>query len=409
MIAKLRNRMILVSGSVLAVVFFVIFVAIYIAGTRQLNDTMDMLTDRISAGNGRFLPFDSDNPRPPDMDSFPGIFTEETPFSTRFFAVWFDAEGNIAGENTASVSAITAEEARSYAEAARKRDNERGWYGAYRYKFINTNRGSTAVFVDGSMNRALTGRLFLVSGAVLLGSMLVILLIILLVSGRAVRPIAESYEKQNQFITDANHELKTPLTLIMTNLEILEAEVGENEWLDDIRSESRRMSALVNQLTILSRLDEEQPEMLSSDFSLSDMVGDTVSEFIPLAKKKELVLRTDIEPELYYRGDEGSLRRALAILLDNAVKYCDEGGDIYVSVGGRRKITLCVENSFKDVDGLELGRLFDRFYREDKARTASGSFGIGLSIARSTAARHRGEISAYKAGAGRIGFKLILK
>ena len=409
MIDKLRRKMIWVSGTALVVVFLTIFVAIYIIGTQQLNTAMDMLCDRISDGGGMFSPFDKEHPRPSEMDRFPGFFTAETPFSTRFFVVRFDTNGDIIDANTESVSSVTQEDAYEYAYAVQKKGNLRGWKDSYRYKIFDTPDGQSAVFVDGSMNRATTRTLLITSGCVLAGSLAVILLLITMLSRRAVRPMAESYEKQKQFVTDANHELKTPLTLILTNLDILETETGKNEWLDDIRSEGQRMSALVSQLTALSRLDEDRPHMQFVCFPLSEMLEDTIAEFTPLVNKRGLTMNRSIQPGLQYTGDEGALRRAVAILLDNAVKYCDTGGYISLSLYTKHHLIITVENTCREVDSIELNRLFDRFYREDKARTSSGSFGIGLSLAQAIIDRHHGEVSAYKAGEGQIGFKIILK
>ena len=409
MIGKLRKKMIRISGAALAAVFLMIFAAIYIIGTQQLDTTMDMLCDRISEGGGMFHPFDKEHPRPPDMARFPGFFTAETPFSTRFFVVRFDENGNIADINTESVSSVTREDACEYAAAVQEKADLRGWKGSYRYKIFEAPHGKSVVFVDGSMNRATTRTLLIASGCVLAGSWATILFLIILFSKYAVRPMVESYEKQKQFITDANHELKTPLTLILANLDILEAETGKNEWLDDIRCEGQRMSALAEQLTDLSRLDEGKPEMQFACFSLSEMIEDTVAEFMPLAKKRGLAINSSTQAGLQYSGDEGALRRAVAILLDNAVKYCDPGGCIFLSLAANRRPVITVENTFQEAGSIELNRLFDRFYRVDKSRTASGSFGIGLSLAQAIIEQHRGEISAYKAGDGKIGFKIVLK
>ncbi len=409
MIDKLRRKMIWVSGTALVVVFFIIFVSIYVIGTQQLGTTMDILCDRISEGGGRFHPFDKEHPRPPDMDRFPGFFTAETPFSTRFFVVRFDENGNAINANTESVSSITQEDALEYAAQVQKKGDLRGWKDSYRYKIFETPGGQSVVFVDGSMNKATTRTLLITAGCVLVGSMVVILFLIILLSKRAVRPMAESYEKQKQFVTDANHELKTPLTLILTNLDIVEAELGHSEWIDDIRTEGQRMGTLINQLTALSRLDEDNAQMPTADFSFSDVCSDTVSEFAPLIDSKGLTMTACIQPELRLRGDEGAIRRLVTILIDNAVKYCDPTGDIYLSASSKWQTELRVENACMGVDNMELDRLFDRFYREDKARTASTSFGIGLSLAKSIAEKHHGEIKAYKAGPGRIGFRVILK
>ncbi len=409
MIDKLRKKMIWLCCTAVIVVFTLIFSAIYILSNQQLNSNMDMMTDRIDQGNGVFRPFDQNEPKPPGMDRNPGFFTEETPFSTRFFTVWIAEDGKIIGANLESVSSVSKEDAYAYAQAVIQDGDARGWQGNYRYKVFSAVRGTGIVFVDGSMNRSMTRTLLWTAAVVLFGCMLVISIVIIVVSKRVVRPIAQSYEKQKQFITDANHELKTPLTLILTNLDIVESELGHSEWLDDIRTEGQRMSALVAQLTALSRLDEDTPQMPTMEFSFSDVCSDTVSEFAPLVDRKGLTLTAYIQPELSARGDEGAIRRLVTILIDNAVKYCDPMGEITLVLEGQRQKTLRVENSCTGVDNIALDRLFDRFYREDKARTSSNSFGIGLSLAKSIAEKHHGEIKAYKAGPGRIGFRVTLK
>ena len=273
---------------------------------------------------------------------------------------------------------------------------------------VATEDGTTVVFVNGSMYENTANRLLVTALFVLLGSAALILILTIVVSKRAVRPVAESYEKQRQFITDANHELKTPLTLILSNLDIVEAEMGKNEWLDDIRSEGERMGMLINQMVTLSRMDESTDAPVQADFDLSGAIADTVSEFQGLAEERHFVLISFISPSVHYHGDESLIRRLISILLDNAIKYCDADGNIQISLTCRRYPVLTIENTYKDVDRLELNRLFDRFYRADKARTFSGSFGIGLSIAQSIVKSHKGNISAYKKS-NVIGFRVELK
>lgn len=175
------------------------------------------------------------------------------------------------------------------------------------------------------MNRSMSGRLLLTAFLVLMGSACLILALIVVISKRAVRPVAESYEKQKQFITDANHELKTPLTLILSNLDIVEADVGKNEWLDDIRSESERMGLLINQMVTLCRMDESEAPLVLADVDLSGVLSDTVSEFEPLAAERKKRLTAAVEPGVRCRGDEALLRRLVAILLDNAGNTATRG------------------------------------------------------------------------------------
>lgn len=409
MIAGLQKKFILISAASTLAVFSIIFLVLVLFSWDQMEKTMDTLTDAIVSNDGVFPDFEPDDHRGPSQRlPYGEIITEETQFSTRFFTVWLDGEKQILRINMDSVSSISRDDVKEYLQKALKEGRERGWVSDYRYRILETGQGATVVFVNGSMNWAVTTRLLVTAFLVLLGSALLILLLTVLLSKRVVRPVAESYEKQKQFITDANHELKTPLTLILSNLDIVEAELGQNEWLDDIRSEGERMGLMINQLVALSRMDESQTHMVRAAFDLSAAVEDTVSEFRPLAAEREKKLQTSIEPGIRYEGDEGLIRRLASILLDNAVKYCDEGGEIRVEVCQHRYPVMIVENTYAQVGQLELDRLFDRFYRADKARTFSGSFGVGLSIAQSIVRSHRGSIHAYRKG-NTIGFRAELK
>ena len=168
------------------------------------------------------------------------------------------------------------------------------------------------------------------------------------------------------------------------------------------------MTELVNQLVALSRMDEENPKMSVDEFEFGALVFDTVSEFESLAKDRGKNITVSVDRSIKYSGDEMLLHRLVGILLDNAVKYCDEGGEITVKLEKRRKLIFTVENTYSAVSDIELSRLFDRFYRADKARKFTGGYGIGLSMAKAIAEKHKGEISAYKKDASHIGFKVVL-
>lgn len=413
MIYSLQKKFIKIAAIALSAVMLIIFSLILIFSFIQLNSEMDRLADRISLGGGRFL-FKADDERDErvvkdDGRRLPDAAHEEEKFSTRYFSLEYDADGNIVTANMDFISTVSRSDASKYGENVLQKSEDKGWISSFRYKVRETETGKIIVFVDGSMNISMSARTVFTVCAVILCSFAVVFLLIIFFSKRAVKPIAESYDKQKQFITDANHELKTPLTLILANIDIIESEIGKNEWLDDIRSESEQMSALVNQLVTLTRMDEGNRNMMSEQFDLSKTVHDISTDFQTLAEQKNRKLSAQIEPNISYSGDVEAIGRLISILLDNAVKYCDENGEITVKLSGGKHITLCVENTYGDVNNTELDRLFDRFYRSDKSRTDSGSFGIGLSIAKAIVQNHKGKITAYKADDTHIGFRVILK
>lgn len=410
MIYSLQKKFITICGIALSSLLAIIFLLIGIFSTVQLNSAIDQLTDKISSNGGRFPnKLDSGRLNKDEKRPFMGFITEETRFSTRYFSATFDSEGNLLSVNTESISSVNEAEAAEHGIKALKKSRERGWISSFRYKVVSTDSSTTVTFVDARMNISMTFSTVLTVCGVLFASFLAVFLLILFFSKRAVKPIAESYEKQKQFITDANHELKTPLTLILANLDIIEEETGNNEWINDIRCEGERMSALVNQLVTLTRMDEGAKNSQAESFNISELLNEVCGDFSALAEQKNKHLCVFVQDDVYYKGDAPALRRLFTILLDNAVKYCDEKGNISVTLIGGKYLTVCVENSYSAVDSTELDRLFDRFYRADKSRTYDGGFGIGLSIAKAIVQNHRGKIYAYKKDSSHIGFKVILK
>lgn len=412
MIYRLQRKFILICTASVLTVVFLVFGVILALNISSMNKNIDILADRVSEGGGRFPKNFNENfkphKRPVKEEGDFDFITPETPFATRHFTVLFDNEGNVTQTNTEAIYSITDDTAVEYAKKVIKNSDERGWLSNYRYKVFSLESGTGVVFIDGSMSRSAFTQSIMIAGVVLLGCAALVLILIFLLSKKAVKPIAESYEKQRQFITDANHELKTPLTLILANAEIAQEELGKNEWLDDIKSEGQRMTELVNQLVALSRMDEENSKLNIVQIPFGELVFDTVSEFEALARGRGKALSVNIDRSIIYSGDETLLHRLVGILLDNAVKYCDEGGEIKVNLEKRRRIILNVENTYSSVGEIELNKLFDRFYRADKARKFTGGYGVGLSMAKAIAEKHKGEITAYKKDKSNIGFKVVL-
>ncbi len=407
MIYRLRRKFIRICMLSFSIVFLLLFASIYCLTYCQAIASLDMLADVVSENNGDFPTFERSETETQSPFSA-GIepITVESPFTTRFFTVRFDASDNLLSADIRSIASVTEDTAEQYARAAVNKGRERGWIGEFRYKVNTTSEGKTVIFIHGTTARRTNQQLLWAAAAVFLIGSVVVLVLIVLISKRAVKPTVESYEKQKQFITDANHELKTPLTLIQANLDIAESEVGKNEWLEDIREEGEQMTELVNRLVTLARMDEERARLEAAPFVLSDTLADTLAAFSSAAEKRKITLTSDIPPLVQYKGNEAAIRQLVSILMDNAVKYCDLSGTITVTLqehGGRRAV-FTIENTYQAVDSIELSRLFDRFYRADKARTYGSGFGIGLSIAKAIVEQHHGEIQAQNTGRKTIRF-----
>lgn len=381
MIDKLRKKFIRICVVSFLAVYALIFGTLYGITYYQATTNSDDLADMILNNDGRI----------PDISDG---YSPETPFTTRFFLVYFDKSGQFISANMSSIVSVTLAEAVQYGQQVMNQPSKRGWLDLYRYKAMTTSDGTSVVFVHNDMLQNTVNLIFVTAAVILFGGGLVFFAIVSYFSKRAVRPVAESYEKQKRFITDANHELKTPLTLMLTNLDIIESEIGPNEWLEDIRAEGNHMADLIGRLTQLARMDEDTPPAAKADFDLSRLTRLAAEEFLPSAEQKGVLLDIDTEPGIVYWGVEAELRQMICVLMENAVKYCDSDGSITLQLRKDRRPVLSVTNTYCAVSMLELDSLFDRFYRADKARTAGSGFGIGLSIAKAVAENHDAQIYA---------------
>ena len=285
-----------------------------------------------------------------------------------------------------------------------------GYFNSYRFFVAQTDDGENiAIFLDcyhelRAMRVVLMWSLLADAACILLVFLLVVLL-----SRRAIDPVVRSAQQQKQFITDASHELKTPITVIATSLKVLEMETGKQKWIDKAMAQTEKLTSLVNSLVTLSRMDEEDSPLRMEEFPVSDAVRETAETFVDFAASKGHELRLSITDGLTYRGDEYAVRQLVSILLDNAVKYALPDSPIEFSLEKvKRGVVLRSSNACEDVAPENAQKLFDRFYRADQSRSSGSGFGIGLSIARSIAEGHHGSIRAI-VGDGKIAFTAELK
>ena len=394
MIKKLRMKLIIASMISLLAVLLIIE---GIAGALNYNRIVaeaDQTLEILEENNGKFP--DVPPPEKPSEKKKEGRMSSELPYEARYFSVLLDSEGEVLTTDTGKIARIDTSDAVEYAKKVLKSGKERGFLEGYRYVVVNSDSEVRVIFLDCSRNLSTFQNFIITAVVVSTAGLLAVLILMIFLSARIVKPFSENYEKQKRFITDAGHELKTPLTIIDADAEVLEMDFGENEWLSDIQSQTRRLADLTNNLILLSRMEEERTKELMVEFPLSDVAEETVGTFQALAKTQNKVLESNITPMIAMKGDEKAIRRLITILLDNAVKYAKENGRICVTLEKQKKrIRLSVFNTTEQISKEHMEHLFDRFYRTDRSRNSeTGGYGLGLSIAAATVEAHRGKITA---------------
>ena len=279
-------------------------------------------------------------------------------------------------------------------------EQSQGTIDGYNLRYLRQDNGlyQKLAFVDMSMEQATLREMmgsYLQIGA---AAMLLLLGVSILLSRWATRPVERTWRQQRQFLSDASHELKTPLTVILSNAELLEsAQLPERpaRWTDNIRSEAGRMKSLVEEMLTLARADNMVRTVVLEEVSLSDLAADCTLSFEPVAFEAGKPLQEDLAEGVTVMGDREKLRQVIAILLDNAVKYGADGGAITLTLQKTdRQARLTVANPGEPIPPQQLRRLFERFYRADASRGEQSGFGLGLPIAATIAAEHKGTLKA---------------
>lgn len=270
-----------------------------------------------------------------------------------------------------------------------------GMIESFQFCKSQKTNGTVFVFTDKSAEMNMLDRL--IKTTILIGSVSFILLSVLVVflSRKSIEPVQKAFEKQKQFISDASHELKTPLTIISANADVLAGEIGDNKWLNYIQSQAYRMSLLVNDLLNLTRLENNSADMTFSEFNLSQAVLNTALPFECQAFEAHKIFNVDVEKNITIVASERHCKQLFAIFIDNAIKHSDENGEIKVSLkkSGDRKI-FSVYNTGSGIRDDEKEKIFERFYRSDDSRSRStGGYGLGLAIAKSIIDYHKFKLS----------------
>ncbi|SEV88371.1 Signal transduction histidine kinase [Ruminococcaceae bacterium KH2T8] len=402
MLKKMRLRMIM--SSMLSYLAVIVFIAVlvnvcdYFVTTRKVDQTLSYILSfeqRIPDPVGRpdQQPGMNEAPPPGDFMEMPNI---EENYMTRFFVVRFDSNEDVIFASTDYIASENETSAIELARRALDGGSEHGYMDEYRYVVEQNGDTTVVIFLNAGREIQYMKSLGSLSVGVAFVSLILVFILVVLTSKRAIRPIENNIKQQKRFITDASHELKTPLTSISTSIDVLEMEHGEDEWTGNIRSQIGRMTKLVSELVMLSRLDEDMPLPDKESFSLSNAAWEIAEVYEPQAKAQDKDLQTDIEDDIDMTGEKSSIQQLFSVLLDNAIKYSNDKGRIAFSVRKvKGKITIRVSNPCNYDVPPDTDRLFDRFYRPDESRESkTGGSGVGLAIAKAVAEAHGGEISA---------------
>ena len=406
MLKKLRQKFILS-----ALLSFALVMLVLIAGINLLNyQAARRGQERVIDGILDYELAPRNEPRRRPINEMPWAGGPGSEFTSRFFVVRCDESGAVNTFGHEFINSVDEETAGSYARQALASGRESGRVGNYRYRVSDKDGEMLLVFLNIQTETQQQSKLLLASALIGFCSFACVTLLVLLLSKPAMRPYMKNIERQKQFITDAGHELKTPITSITTSADIAAMEYEGDEWIANIQTQAARLTKLVNDLVTLSRLDEETPFPEPARFSLSEAVWETAESFQARAKAEGKDFQTQIGENIELLGDRASVQKLTSILLDNAFKYSEPGGQVRLYVQKRNTRALIkVENSFNQPLPEEPERLFDRFYRPDGSRSAeTGGTGLGLSIAKAIAESHKGEITVSTETPGTIRFQASL-
>lgn len=372
----------------------------------------------------------------------------ESQFDTRYFTVTINSNGEVENIDTSKIASVSSENAAQYAKklwkSGKKGDGKNGFSESFKYMTVGEGGSTMYIFLSCQRELSTIRTYVLASVGISVFGLGVVFVMIYFFSGKILKPVSESYEKQKRFITDASHEIKTPLTIIDANTEVIEMIEGENEWTSSTRKQVARLTSLTEKLVFLSRMDEEATKLEMLEFSLSDAILDTAEPFKTVARTKGKKLTIDVTDGILYTGDEKTIRQLVSILLDNAMKYsgCSNAGfeksninktnlnkttqtqndcvttinqapeiEISLKPSGRNRI-ITVWNTVDETANIKKGRqdmLFERFYRTDTSHNSkTGGFGIGLSAAYAIVKAHKGKITAESKDGRSIKFTIVL-
>lgn len=395
MIKKLRFKIIIVMMIAVVVVLSVIIGGINIKNYHDLTKRADSTIEILKMNDGKF----PQKPMPGNNNPFE--MSPELPFESRFFTITYNESNEVMEVNIDKVASINKDEAIEYGNKAIKNKKNKGFMDSYRFLvFEKENQETMIIFLD--CNRELDSFSKVLNTSIIISviGVCVVFVLVLIFSKIVTKPVVQTYQKQKSFITDASHELKTPLTIINASCEILEYNNQNNEWIKTIKDQTKRLTDLTNKLVFLSKMDEESKKAMMTDFSLSEVMNEVITSYLPLSVTTNKKIVYNILPNVSMNGDLLMIKEMLNLLIDNAFKYASSNSDININLKtqGKSKIII-ISNLAENLPSGDLKILFDRFYRLDSSRNSeTGGHGIGLSVVKAIVELHKGKITIFSDG-----------
>lgn len=388
MTGKLRVRFVLVAVAALIVMQGLI---IFFSAQRSVHNMIDKADSLIAAIH----------------DAYPA----DAGVDARYFVAALGSGEKNSKLDMTNIRFIKKDRAREYIKRALDTQEDAGFVDTFRYRIYRDEQGIHLVFLERNHNIDAI-RNTVASSALFSGIGLSVMLVLLVaISFWVTQPVKVCYDKQQQFVTSASHELGTPLTVIKADADILQLDDPDNEWLCDIQKQIEQLTEMTHRLTTLAKMDEQKNKIKRIVFPLSDLAEDAAMSYRALAQAEEKHFSVIIEPDLVYNGEENMIRQLMTILLDNAFKYCPSCGVVDLSVKKvSQGIQISVCNNTQGLGTDDLSRIFDRFYRA-KQVTDSGKkgYGLGLSIAEAIIKAHKSKISAKVCDQDRLQIVAVLK
>lgn len=395
MIQSLKKKLILINMSLVLVVLLAVFtgLCLYTASNQQQSAQRGLTA--LLQRHGEDAP-KLDIGKPNDSKE---VLPQRNNDLLAGFVVFVGNDGTASVETSHSVN-ISDDTVQTLAQLAQSSNQTSGLLRAYSLRYyISTDTGGTRIaFIDASSDIAAMAELVVSSLLIGILALLAFFFVSLLLANLALKPVEAAWNRQKQFVADASHELKTPLTVILANQKILlshpEKTVAEqSQWIENTQSEGDRMKSLVEDLLFLAKTDDGMSKETLSSVNLSEITQGSILSFASLAFESGITLNDSIQPDIVLTGSEPKLRRLCGVLLDNALKYVNRRGTVDVNLCAENgNALLRVHNTGTPIPAEELPHLFERFYRVDRARSAGG-YGLGLSIAQSIVKAHGGKIT----------------